>query len=93
MIFKKQEGTGTKTLTPLQRISNRIESIPVLRMSIVDISEDGETLVLLSASDGLDKLISVSLENHWPGPIEIYNTSDLAIGGTPRPIVVKAAGF
>lgn len=61
----------------LEEVGLVIERNPALRMAIMDVQAYDETLVLLTNSLVSGPFIKLSLEAHWPGPIEVYDAASL----------------
>ncbi len=81
MIFRKTNPLPQKKDTPLQRINNLVASIPALKICILDTSVDSGTLVILCTDTRMNTFAKLTLENHWFGVVEVFNTAELVIGG------------
>ncbi len=80
MIFRKTNPAPNGDFNPLDRILTRIEHDNALRLSILDASEDEGVLVVFCAEDSMVKIIKLTLQNHWPGEIEVFCPSSMVTG-------------
>lgn len=80
MIFRKKELATNGNINSLQRIRARIEYDNALRISIVDASEDDGVLVVFCVEEPMAKIVKLTLQNHWPGEIEVFCPSSMVTG-------------
>lgn len=85
MIYRKNQKSDASKDTPLQRLRNRIEGEPAMNLSILDLSQDDDTLIVLCSENHMITLIRMALEKHWPGNMEVYCVLDMITGSTPSP--------
>jgi hypothetical protein len=83
MIYRTTQNPADKKNNPLQRLRNRVAEEPAMNLSILDMSQDGDTLVVLCSDNCMITLIKMALEKHWPGEMEVYCVLDVATGGSP----------
>ena len=82
MIFRKATQPNLEALSPLQRIHNRIECQNILRLNVLDASNDEGVLVVLCTESSMLNLVKISLKNHWPGEIEVFCPTSLMTGSS-----------
>lgn len=80
MIFRKPSQISHRNATPLERIQARINQHSVLRLCIMDASEDEGALVIFCAEVEMINIVKLSLQNHWPGEVEVFCPSSLMTG-------------
>ena len=80
MIFRRTNSATNGDINPLHRIHARIKHDTALRLSILDASEDEGVLVVFCAEDAMVKIIKLTLQNHWPGEIEVFCPSSMVTG-------------
>jgi len=80
MIFRRTNSATNDDFTPLHRIHARIKYDNALRLSILDASDDNGVLVVFCAAESMVKIIKLTLQNHWPGEIEVFCPSSMVTG-------------
>ncbi len=81
MIFRKTKLLPLEIDTPLQRINSLVASMPALKICVLDTSVDGGTLVILCTDTRMSTFAKLTLEKHWLGVVEVFNTAELITGG------------
>jgi len=80
MIFRKPKYSLPDT--PVDRIQNLVAGIPAFKMSILDVTADGKTLVVLCTDTRMNSIVKVVLEKHWLGDVEVFNAAELMTGSS-----------
>ena len=90
MIFRKATSSNCGTPSPLERILSRIECHSALRLNVLDACDDDGVLVVLCTENSMVKMIKISLQNHWPGEIEVFCPTSLMTGAntTHEPVEI-----
>jgi len=80
MIFRKATPSNCGNPSSLERILSRIECHSALRLNVLDACDDDGVLVVLCAENSMVKMVKISLQNHWPGEIEVFCPANLMTG-------------
>jgi hypothetical protein len=80
MIFRDNNSSVQSEPSPLQRIQAHIENDSALRLCIFDAIEDDGALIVFCTEQPMAKIIKLTLQNHWPGKIEVYCPSSMLTG-------------
>ena len=80
MIFRNNNLSAQSEPSPLQRIQAYIKNDGALRICILDASEDDGVLVVFCTEEPMVNIVKLTLQNHWPGEIEVFYPSGLMTG-------------